>query len=118
MGNYPASVVGTAKSFLDGVYRADFVTEPSVGIITVTCHFVPSLGDQNNFVQVYTRGEDFSGVGTGGFYGRYSWGRIYDYQNRALTTLNPKSFDSYVDNGISGLGTSPKVIRTRGLLTP
>ena len=118
MSNYPASVVGTAKSFLDGVYRADFVTSASAGIVTITCHFVPSLGDQNNFVQVYARGEDFSGIGTNEFYGRYSWGKIYDYQNRALTTLNPVNFDSYRDDGITGLSTSPKVFRTRGLLSP
>ena len=118
MANYPASVVGTAKSFLDGVYRADFVTPASAGIVTVTCHFVPSLGDNNNFVQVYARGEDFSGIGTNEFYGRYSWGKIYDYQNRALTTLNPVNFDSYRDNGLTGLSTSPKVFRTRGLLSP
>ena len=111
MANYPESRVGTAVSFIDGVYIVENITNPSLGIVTVTCNLAPSsLG---NFVQVYSRGINNSGIGTNIFYGRYSWGKIYDFQNRA--TNNPKTFTAFTNNGIIGLTTSAKVIRTRGL---
>ena len=113
MTNYPASKVGTARSFIDGVYRVENVTAPILGIVTVTCNLAP--GPFGNFVQVYQRGSDNSGINTSNFYGRYSWGKLFDYQNRILD--NPKSFTANTDNGIIGLSTTPKVIRTRSLLS-
>ena len=113
MSNYPASKVGTAVSFLDGVYIVEDVTQQSLGIVTVTCHFAPIEGLFGNYVEVYARGESYTGVNTNGFYGRYSWGKIFDYQNRLLD--NPKSFEVYNDNGLSGISTNPQVFRTRGL---
>ncbi len=113
MSNYPASKVGTAVSFIDGVYRVEQVTTPTSGIVTVTCNLAPS--SFGNFVQIYKRGADNSGIGTNEFYGNYSWGKIFDFQNRVLGA--PKSFSAFTDNGIVGLSTSSKVIRTRGLLS-
>jgi hypothetical protein len=113
MSNYPTSKVGTARSFIDGVYRVEHVTTPSLGIVTVTCNFAPS--SFGNFVQVYGRGNNNSGINTNNFYGRYSWGKIYDYQNRILG--NPKTFIANTDDGIVGLSSSPKVTRTRGLVS-
>jgi hypothetical protein len=113
MSNYPASKVGTAVSFIDGVYRVEHVTNPVLGIVTVTCNLAPS--SFGNFVQIYKRGADNSGIGTNEFYGNYSWGKIFDFQNRVLG--DPKSFSAFTDNGIVGLSTSSKVIRTRGLLS-
>jgi hypothetical protein len=113
MSNYPASKVGTAVSFIDGVYRVEQVTNPVLGIVTVTCNLAPS--SFGNFVQIYKRGADNSGIGTNEFYGNYSWGKIFDFQNRVLGA--PKSFSAFTDNGIVGLSTSSKVIRTRGLLS-
>jgi hypothetical protein len=113
MTNYPTSKVGTARSFIDGVYRVEHVTSPILGIVTVTCNFAPS--SFGNFVQVYKRGNDNSGINTNNFYGRYSWGKIFDYQNRTLG--NPKTFTANTDNGIIGLTSSPKVVRTRGLIS-
>ena len=113
MSNYPASKVGTARSFIDGVYRVENVTTPILGIVTVTCNLAPS--PFGNFVQVYKRGSDNSGINTNGFYGKYSWGKLFDYQNRILS--NPKSFTATTDNGIIGLNTTPKIIRTRSLLS-
>jgi photosystem II stability/assembly factor-like uncharacterized protein len=113
MSNYPASKVGTARSFIDGVYRVEHVTTPVLGIVTVTCNFAPS--PFGNFLQVYKRGDNNSGINTNNFYGRYSWGKIYDYQNRTLG--NPKTFITNTDDGIIGLSSSPKVIRTRGLVS-
>ena len=113
MSNYPISKVGTAISFIDGVYAVENVTIPNLGIVTVTCNLAPSpLG---NFVQVYKRGTTNSGIGTNGFYGKYSWGKLYDYQNRILG--DPKSFDATTDDGIIGLSTSAKIIRTTSLLS-
>ena len=113
MSNYPASKVGTAVSFIDGVYRVEQVTNPVLGIVTVTCNLAPS--SFGNFVQIYKRGLNNSGIGTNNFYGNYSWGKIFDFQNRILG--NPKSFSAFTDNGIVGLSTSSKVIRTRSLLS-
>jgi len=112
MSNYPNSKIGIAKSFLDGVYIVEDVTPPSAGIITVTCNFAPMV---DNYVKVYSRGSNNTGIGTNNFYGRYSWGKIYDYQNRVLG--NPQTFTALTDNGSSGLSTSPKVVRTRNIIS-
>jgi len=112
MSNYPNSKIGIAKSFLDGVYIVEDITTPSVGIVTVTCNFAPMV---DNYVKVYSRGSNNTGIGTNNFYGRYSWGKIYDYQNRVLG--NPQTFTALTDNGSSGLSTSPKVIRTRNIIS-
>jgi hypothetical protein len=115
MSNYPTSKVGTAVSFIDGVYIVEQITEPDdVGIVTVTCNFAPKSPTEN-YVEVYSRGQFNTGVGTNNYYGRYSWSKIYDYQNRSIR--NPQAFSANVDNGIIGLSTSSKVIRTKGLLS-
>jgi len=105
-------VVGTATSFIDGLYRADIVEKPInssvVGIVTVTCTFLPnpSTGSGINFTIN-------PGITTNGYYGNYSWGKIYDYQNRSLGS--PKEFTLNTNNGLIGLSTAPEVTRTRGL---
>ena len=121
MVNYPASKVGTATSFLDGVYRVEDVQTSvgvgaSAGITTVTCNLAPK-SESEQYVEIYVRGASNSGVNTNGssgtlpFYGNYSWGKIYDYQNRVLGS--PKTFDVYNDNGIVGIQTNPQIFRTR-----
>jgi hypothetical protein len=116
MSNYPNSKIGIATNFLDGVYIVENVTAPFAGIVTVTCHFAPDSGTS---VSVSDRGTynsgtlTFSGINTNGFYGRYSWSKFYDFQNRSLSLTGSKSFDVYTDNGLTGLSTSPKVVRTR-----
>jgi len=112
MSNYPNSKIGIAKSFIDGVYIVEDVTPPSLGIVTVTCNFAPMV---DNYVKVYARGENNTGIGTNNYYGRYSWAKIYDYQNRILG--NPKIFEVFNDNGISGISSSPKIIRTRSVIS-
>jgi hypothetical protein len=112
MSNYPNSKIGIAKSFIDGIYIVEDVTTPSVGIVTVTCNFAPMV---DNYVKVYTRGLNNTGVGTNNYYGKYSWAKIYDYQNRILG--NPKTFEVFNDNGISGISSSPKIIRTRSVIS-
>ena len=112
MASYPDSVIGVATQFIDGVYRVEDVTTPSIGIVTVTCNFAPMV---DNYVKVYSRGENETGINTNGYYGRYSWAKIYDYQNRILG--NPKTFEVFTDNGLTGLSTSPKIMRTRNVVS-
>jgi hypothetical protein len=112
MSNYPNSKIGIAKSFIDGVYIVEDVTSPSLGIVTVTCNFAPMV---DNYVKVYKRGSNNTGIGTNDYYGRYSWAKIYDYQNRILG--NPKTFKVFNDNGISGISSSPKIMRTKNVIS-
>ena len=112
MSNYPNSKIGIAKSFIDGIYIVEDVTLPSVGIVTVTCNFAPMVDD---YVKVYKRGPNNTGIGTNDFYGRYSWAKVYDYQNRILG--NPQTFEVFNDNGISGISSSPKIVRTRNIIS-
>jgi hypothetical protein len=107
-------VVGTATSFIDGVYYASAVEKPInssvVGIVTVTCRFLP------NPLISPALGINFTinpGITTNGYYGNYSWGKIYDYENRSLGS--PKEFIINTNNGLIGLSTAPEVTRTRGL---
>jgi hypothetical protein len=106
MSNYPASKIGTSTSFLDGVYRVEYVegTTTPQGIVTVTCHTHPINGGI---------GIDTSGAITN-YYGNYSWSKIIDYENRAAR--NPLDFAVDLDNGLTGLSTSPTVYRIPPLI--
>ena len=121
MANYPTSKIGTATTFLDGVYRVEDVQTSvgvgaSAGVTTVTCNLAPK-SPNDNYVEIYKRGADNSGINTNGssgtlpFYGNYSWGKLYDYQNRVLGA--PETFEVYNDNGIVGIQTNPQAFRTR-----
>ena len=87
-----------------GVYRAERVTEPHAGIVTVTCMFALQNGGA---IQVNTSNN------TNGIHGKYSWGKIFGYQNRAI--FSPKHFNVNTMNGLTGISTSSDVFRTRGL---
>ena len=108
MSNYPASRVGTAVSFLDGVYIVESVTEPFAGIVTVGCNFAPIPAVGADIIDVN------AGINTTGFFGRYTWGKIFDYQNRSRES--PKEFFVNTNNGLFGLEDAPKVYRTRGII--
>jgi hypothetical protein len=117
MANYPDSVVGimrTEQEFIDGVYRVEHVTTAQAGIVTVTCNFNSNDASvAGESIQVYRRGADVSGVNTNGFYGHYSWGKIYDFRNRVLG--KPQSFTVDRDQGIVGLETAPFIYRSRSI---
>jgi len=107
--NYPTNKVGIAYSTIDGLYRVDAVTtaDQISGIVTVTCSFLPAP-NSNSQIRV--------GVGTTAltkYYGKYSWGLIYDYQNRA--SFSPKQFLVNPDNGLVGFATAPLITRTKPL---
>lgn len=108
MSNYPKSIVGTTTSFIDGIYRVEYSSPNILGITTVRCLFTPIPAVGADEIQVNI------GVNTTGFYGRYSFGIIYDYQNRARET--PKSFTVNKNNGLVGLVSGPSIYRTRGLI--
>jgi hypothetical protein len=107
MSNYPNSKVGTARSFIDGVYRVEGVTTANagVGIVTVRCNFVAVDGG----ISV-----NIAGLSQTTYYGNYSWGKFYDYDDRQLGT--PKQFDVNTNNGLIGISTSSQVARTVPLL--
>ena len=104
LNNYAESVVGTAYTTLDGVYRAERVSAPHAGIVTVRCMFALQNGGA---IQVNTSNN------TDGIHGKYSWGKIFGYQNRAI--FSPKHFNVNTMNGLTGISTSSDVFRTRGL---
>lgn len=106
MANYPSSKVGTAITFIDGVYRAEnVVTDSETGISTVRCFFAPTQTINGEGIDIEI------GINTTEFYGNYSFGIIYEYQDRSLE--NPKSFIVDTDNGLVGINTGPIVYRTR-----
>ena len=100
--------VGTANTFIDGVYYAENVQSSGVGIVTVFCKFLPSPNHAN---QIIVNADPLNRPN--GFYGKYSWGKIYDYQNRGIGI--PKNFTINTNNGLVGLSSAPEVTRTRGL---
>jgi len=106
MSNYPESKVGTATSYIDGVYKVEYVatnTDPQ-GIVTVTCNVVPV----NGRIAINTTGD------TGKYYGNYSWGKIFNYEDRAIR--RPLSFNINSNNGLVGLSTAPTVQRIPPLI--
>tara|TARA_B100000287_G_scaffold416259_1_gene450722 strand:- start:20439 stop:31691 length:11253 start_codon:yes stop_codon:yes gene_type:complete len=108
--NYPANKVGIVTAGpIDGLYRVDFVStaDTQSGLVTVSCSFQPGP-NSNSQIQV--------GIGTTAiknYYGKYSWGRIYDYQNR--TAGLPQDFFVDVDNGLAGIETAAQLSRTKPL---
>ena len=98
---------GVSTNTIDGVYRAEnVIVDTNVGVVTVRCDFVTVPGGVDKAIS--------TGINTTGFYGRYTWGQIYDYQNRARE--NPKEFNVNTRDGVIGLSTAPEVYRTRGLI--
>jgi len=97
--------IGTAYTYIDGVYCAEEVQNSGVGIVTVFCKFLPGPGYTNKII--------VNADASNGFYGKYSWGKIYDYQNRGINS--PKNFTINTNDGLLGLSSAPDVTRTRGL---
>jgi hypothetical protein len=106
LGNYPNSRVGTAVSFIDGLYRVERVTSPVAGIITVGCNFTFSPSGGAIQISAFENPK--------GYIGKYTWGKIYGFQNRSRES--PSSFEVNTNNGLVGLSTAPDVYRTRGVV--
>lgn len=98
--------IGITTTFIDGIYRAEYVsTDSESGISTVRCYFSPISTPFGDAIDVNI------GINTTGFYGDYSFGIIYDYQNRAVES--PKIFNVNSRDGLAGLNTGPIIYRTR-----
>lgn len=100
------SIVGIGTSFIDNVYEVystQVVNGNAFGIGSTT------------FLRVTTLVNSYAGIttGTNNFYGKYSWGRIYDFNG-----TTSKSFSTNNLNGLTGLSTAPSVIRTKQIRTP
>jgi len=97
-----AVAVGVGTSCIDNVYEAISVAAANrevagVGQTTVV----------NVTVSVLSyNGYDFNTLGVNTYFGNYSYGKI---ETDARTATS--SFNSYLDNGITGLSTSSQVIR-------
>ena len=102
----------TAGDYLGGVFRVEQVTTGDAisGLATVTCAFLPGpVSYGNNTIQVGLAVT--SNMDT--FWGKYSWGKFFGYQNRA--SGNPKDFFVNSNNGLTGISTAPVVSRKKPL---
>ena len=70
------------------------------GLVTVTCAFTWTVTYGNNTIQVGVA--TTSNVDT--FWGKYSWGKFFGYQNRGAG--NPTDFFVNSNNGNTGLSTA------------
>ena len=102
----------TSGDYLSGVFRVEEVTvgDAISGLATVTCAFLPGPTPYgNNTIQV--------GLGVTSnmdtFWGKYSWGKFFGYQNRGAG--NPTNFLVNTMNGNVGLSTAAVVSRTKPL---
>ena len=97
------SPVGIGTSFLDNIYKvhsAKTIQGPAFGIGTTTLRRVT----------VSVSSTEGIGIGSGGFFGKFSWGRLHDFakkDNGSFTVINT--------DGVTGIKTGPVIIRTRDL---
>ena len=112
INNYPLNKVGiiTAGDNLGGIFRVEYATvgDSVSGLVTVTCAFQPGPNN-NSDIQVGFTTDHLIDT----FYGKYTWGQIYGYQNRGAGA--PKEFFVNSDNGLTGLSTSAVVSRIKPL---
>ena len=102
----------TSGDYLGGVFRVEQATvgDAISGLTTVTCAFLPGpVSYGNNTIQVGLAVT--SNMDT--FWGKYSWGKFFGYQNRA--SGNPKDFFVNSNNGLTGISTAPVVSRKKPL---
>jgi len=102
----------TSGDYLGGVFRVEQVTagDATSGLTTVTCAFLPGpVTYGNNTIQVGLAVTS----DTDTFWGKYSWGKFYGYQNRA--SGNPQEFFVNSNNGLTGISTAPVVSRKKPL---
>ena len=98
------SVVGVGTTCLDNVYQ--------VASVSVAQTSVPGVGLTNvsRVVVSVLSYNGLSGVGYSSFYGQFSWGKI-----NVPTRKRPSNFNSYTNNGITGLSTSAVIQRLNPL---
>jgi hypothetical protein len=99
------NIISIGNTFIDNVYEAVSVSIGQTEVAGVGLTYVAQV-----VVSVDSfDGIDLVGLGYSGFYGEYSWGKIGN-----LGRKNPRSFGIYT-NGLTGINTSPIVIRKNRL---
>ena len=99
-----SSVVGIGTTCLDNVYK--------VAAVSIAQTSVPGIGITNvSRVTVSVLGYNgLTGTGFSNFYGEFSWGKI-----NTSVRKNPVNFETYTQNGVSGIKTAPVVQRLNPL---
>jgi len=97
------TTVGIGTSFIDNIYRVmavENVTGDAVGVGTTT------------LTRVTVSVSSTEGVGTGSseFFGRYSWGRLYEF-----VKTDTSQFTVINNDGVTGIQTGPVIVRTKDL---
>ena len=96
------STVSAGNTFLDNVYQVASVSIAQTSVsgigLTYVARVITSVTNNN-----------INGIGTNGFYGEFSWGRIL-----APVRIDPKEFNVY-NNGLIGISTSPIIERVNPL---
>jgi hypothetical protein len=94
------SVLGIATQFLDGIYEVASVSIAQTSVPGIALTYVARV---TTSVSNYG---SLSGIGYSSFFGEYSWGRI-----ELGTRSNPQRFNSYLDNGATGISSAAIVNR-------
>ena len=97
-------VVGVGTTFLDGIYQVAGVSIAQTSALGVGMAYVAkvttSISDYNGLV----------GIGYSSFFGDYSWGKI-----NLVPRIAEISYNSYTNNGYSGISSGTIVKRTSSL---
>jgi hypothetical protein len=97
-------IVGSGKSFLDGVYQVSSVSIAQTSVvglgITYVAKVIVSVSGYNGL----------SGIGYSNYYGNFSWGRI-----KLKSRTKSESYNAYTNSGYSGISTGTLVTRTTPL---
>jgi hypothetical protein len=107
------AVLGISTSYIDGVYEViEVVEEPRNmgGIGTATARVRARVDNPPVGFDFNANWTGSTGMTTSNYQGSYSWGRIVVKSRAISTTYNP-----YNSQGISGITTSPLVVRERSL---
>jgi len=97
-------VVGSGKSFLDGVYQVASVSIAQTSVIGLGVTYVAKVTVS---VSSYN---GLSGIGYSNYYGDFSWGRIL-----LKSRTKPESYNAYTNEGYTGISTGAIVTRTAPL---
>jgi len=100
--NDDGSVLGIGSTYIDNVYQAfdvKNITGNAVGVGN-TVELVRVITSVNSY-------NNLTGLGNSQFLGLFSWGRIYSFDRG----VNPQSFNVDLSGGLSGVTTSPLIVR-------
>jgi len=99
--NSNGAIVGSGKSFLDGVYQ---VASVSIGQTSVVGAGLTPVAKVTVSVSNYN---GLSGIGYSNYYGNFSWGKIV-----LRSRTKSESYNSYTGDGYLGISTGTILTRT------